>query len=434
MLRTLTTYTLVAAIVTLAAAPAAAQQDSPELSIINARLIDGTGQLMEDVTINVSGSRIHSVTEGEGVPEGATVIDAAGKTVLPGLIDAHVHLLPRDVDSQHLSSDSAMAARIENELPSKLDSYLRSGITTVMSTGDHWPHIRKVKAQIEAGELRAPRLLTAGPVLTAPGGHPAVTVCRNNPWCREYLSREIGSVEEARRVVRQLSEQGVDAIKMVYDDRSPPGVEKMNPELVGVIAEEAHDKGRLVYTHSYTTSDVIHAIESGVDRLVHLPAFESQSGQLQRLAEMMQEQDVTGATTLTILDVLSRRFAASGDSSLARLLGQNLQGVVRTIKVVADQSPDLIVLGTDAPMIPAGEAFHREVELLREAGLSPRQIIRAATGNAAYHMGLEEEVGTVEPGKVADIIIVDGDPLDEPAALKNVELVIQGGKIVVDER
>lgn len=435
MLRTITTYILITAILPLLSVTAAlAQQPAPDLSIINARLVDGTGQVIEDATINLSGSHIQAITDGDSAPRGDTVIDAAGKTVLPGLIDAHVHLLPGDDQPPLLSSDSAMVDRIQNELPGELYEYLQTGITTVMSTGDFWPYIREVRVQLESGTIRGPRMLTAGSVLTAPGGHPAVTVCRDNPWCKEHMTREVNSVQEAQQAVQELSNQGVDAIKMVYDNRSPSGVEKLKPEFVGVISKAAHQNGRLAYAHTYTTADAIHAIENGLDRLVHVPAFESKPGQRQRLSEIMGTQNVTGATTLSILDVLFHRFTAAGDSSTARALKQIRTEVEQTISVVAGQNSDLIVLGTDAPMLSASEAFHREVELLHEAGLKPQQIIHATTRNAAIHLGLEEELGTIEPGKIADLIIVEGDPLKDLAVLKNVDLVVQRGKIVVDDR
>lgn len=434
MLRTITSYILITAILPLLSiTEALAQQPSPDLSIINARLVDGTGQVIEDATINLSGSHIQAITDGDSAPRGDTVIDAAGKTVLPGLIDAHVHLLPGDDEPPLASSDSAMAARIQNELPGELDDYLQAGITTVMSTGDFWPYIREVLTRMEDGKIRGPRVMTAGPAITAPDGHPAVTVCRDNPWCREHMAREVKSAQEAQQAVQQLSNQGVDAIKMVYDNRSPSGVEKLKPELIGVISEAAHQNGRLAYAHIYTTADAIHAIENGLDRLVHIPAFESEPDQRRHLSEIMLTENVTGTTTLAILDALSHRFTAAGDSSTAQALQQIRTEVEHTISVVAEQDSGLIALGTDAPMLPASEAFHREVELLREAGLTPQQIIQAATRNAALHLGLEDEVGTVEPGKVADIIVINGDPLNDLAALKNVELVMQRGKIVVDK-
>lgn len=108
--------------------------------------------------------------------------------------------------------------------------------------------------------------------------------------------------------------------------------------------------------------------------------------------------------------------------------------VERTISAVAKHSSDLIALGTDAPMLQAGEAFHREVELLREAGLTPKQIIQAGTRNAAVHLGQENELGTLEAGKLADIIIVEGNPLEDLTALQNIEVVIKDGEIVVENR
>jgi imidazolonepropionase-like amidohydrolase len=404
-----------------------------ELVITNARIITGTGEVIENGSVSIKENRILSVEDEVSSAEGSHVINAKGKTVLPGLIDTHVHLLPGDDEPPLVNSDSTLASRIQDELPGELNDYLQAGITTVLSTGDFWPHIREVGMQLESGTIQGPRMLTAGPALTATDGHPAVTVCRSNPWCREYLVREVDTAKEAQQTVQQLSDQGVDAIKMVFDNRSPSGVEKLKPELIGVISEAAHQNERLAYAHIYTTADAIHAIENGLDRLVHIPAFESEPDQRQQLSEIMLSENVTGATTLTILDALTHRFTATGDSSTAQALNQIRAEVEQTISVVAEQNSGLIALGTDAPMLTAREAFHREVELLHDAGLTPQQIIRAATHNAAIHIGREVELGSIEPGKIADIILVEGDPLNDLTVLKEVELVIQQGKIVVDK-
>ncbi len=107
--------------------------------------------------------------------------------------------------------------------------------------------------------------------------------------------------------------------------------------------------------------------------------------------------------------------------------------VERTISVIAEQNSNLIALGTDAPMLQAGEAFHREVELLHEAGLTPQQIIRAATRNAAVHLGRDEDLGTLEAGKLADLIVVDGNPLQDLSVLQNIEVVVKDGVVVVED-
>lgn len=439
---------LVAAVTVFLPEASTAQERAPDLVITNARLIDGTGRAPRPATIAISGDRILSVTEGDLDVGDAAVVDAAGRTVLPGLIDAHVHLLLGG-DAPPAQSDSALAVLIRNELPGELEAYLQAGITTVMSNADFWPYIRDVRARLQAGELRGPRIaLTAGPAFTAPGGHPSITVCTGElrlsyeeqavNWCREHLAREVETEEEARAAVDLLASQGVDAIKMVYDEfDGPGGAAKLNPDLVGVIAEAAHDNGLPTYTHSTHTADAIHAIERGVDRLVHHVSKVSAPGDMQRLVELMRAEDVTMATTVLIIDELADRFAAAGDSGAARFMTGLVETAQETISVIAERDADLIALGTDAPtdppLIPAGEAFHREVDLLREAGLTPSQIIKAATRNAAVHIYRADDLGTVEPGKLADLIIVNGDPLNDLAALRNVDVVVLGGEVVVDE-
>jgi len=148
-----------------------------------------------------------------------------------------------------------------------------------------------------------------------------------------------------------------------------------------------------------------------VDELVHVPDSESEAGQRQSLIAVMRQENITAATTTL-----------------------NNNDRAQTIALIAKQDPSLLAFGTDVFWLPPGQAFHQEVGLLCDAGLTPQQIIQAATRNAAIHLGREDDLGTVEAGKIADLIVVDGNPLNELAALENIELVVQGGEIVVDNR
>ncbi len=154
-------------------------------------------------------NRILAVENEVSSDAGSNVIDANGKTVLPGLIDTHVHLLVEEMASQPRSSEE-LETFIRNGLPDRLQAYLETGITTIMSTGDFLPAIKGVRDSIRAGNLSGPRIFTSGPVFTAQGGHPAVTVCGrfdeagDNPWCREHISIEVETREEARKAVDSL--------------------------------------------------------------------------------------------------------------------------------------------------------------------------------------------------------------------------------------
>jgi len=221
-------FTLILAFFLLVACSSGTKAD---LAITNARIITGTGKVIEKGAVLIKGNRILSVIENGQKFSDVQQIDANGKTVLPGLIDTHIHLL---LNSEWMSSMPQNSKELENfiknSLSDRLKLYMETGITTVMSTGDFWPAIKDVRERIETGKLAGPRVFTSGPIFTAQGGHPAVTVCGylledgNNPWCREHLAVEVNDTIEARKAVDSLSRQGVDLIKMVYDDTSPPNV------------------------------------------------------------------------------------------------------------------------------------------------------------------------------------------------------------------
>lgn len=428
-------FLLLSSSITLLAAPSLAQEAT--LVVENGRVIVGDGTVLERGSVVISEDRVLSVGEERLDAPGARRIDARGKTVLPGLIDTHVHLLMEGIASQP-GSDAELQVFVQEDLPARLRAFLESGITAVMSTGDFWPAIREVRESVRAGALTGPRVFTAGPVFTAPGGHPAAgVVCgpwedrEANPWCREHIAAVVDDREQVRDAVARLARQGVDHVKMVYDDRHPPGVEKLKAELVGEIVRAAHDHGLRAYAHISEIRSATQAVEAGLDGLVHIPLVPAEPGDRERLVRLMRDGGVTASTTLVGFDELIADFRRAGNESVVEGLTRELELSQRMLVVLAEGDDRLVALGTDTPHLPPGDAYHREIRLVAEAGLTPSQIIRAATRNAAGHIGREEELGTLEPGKLADLIIVDGNPLEDLTALQRVKLVVRGGEVVV---
>lgn len=426
---------VVTSLLGLLAEPTAGQDTT--LVVENGRIIVGDGTVLEGASVVVAGDRIVSVVpEVVEVPE-ARHIDASGRTVLPGLIDTHVHLL---VPSTALvpRGDSVVDAFIQDELPGRLERLLKAGVTTVMSTGDFWPHVREVRDRVRSGELAGPRIFTSGPVFTVPGGHPAATVCGPrggrgpNPWCRRHMAVEVATRTEAREAVNRLAREGVDLIKMVYDSVSPPDVAQMRPELVEEIVAAAHDRGLRAYAHAYEIDNAINAVQSGLDGLVHTPWLAADAGERVRLAEVMHSQGVIASTTLLPSSNLRERFVRHGNAEEARYLNQVWVGIRQAAATLAEAGDGLLALGTDVPGIPGDEAYRLEIFHAVEAGLTPPQVIAAATRNAAIHMGRADDLGTLEAGKLADLIIVEGDPLDHPFDLWNVAVVVKGGEVLIE--
>ena len=386
-------------------------------------MIDGTGAVYENATTAITGDRIQTITDAE-TPFNATVtIDAGGKTVLPGLIDTHIHFgVGSAIDEESL------AEFLNNGLPANLQEYLSHGVTTIKSTGDIAEPYLKVREQVAGGEIQGPRIFLVGPTLTARGGHPAATVLKDNPWRSAGGSRELTSETEARTIVLQLSQLGVDAIKFVYqgstDENKPylwrPGVpvRKMTPPIMRAIIDESHKHQLRVTAHTADLEDAEAVIEAGVDGLEHGVTRERIPDE--QFGILLQEYKVLYGPTLS--GYLNR------SPEMADILLPNLKGL-------ADQGVR-IVLGTDGGPARGGSGIDtlKEMEWMVQAGMSPAQVIQAGTRNAADLLGKLDELGTLEAGKLADLIIVNGDPLKDISVIHNIEVVIKGGQVVADLR
>ena len=405
------------------------------LVVENGRVIVGDGTVHERATVVIAGARILEVTEEAVAAPDARRIDAGGLTVLPGLIDTHAHLLVESFTSDP-RSDRDLEVFTGGLMAERLSATLGAGITTLASMGDFWPPMRGVRERLRAGALEGPRVLAAGPVLTARGGHPAWgPMCgpwegrEANPWCRERLSLEVATPDDARRGVVRLAREGVDLVKMVYDDREPPVGSALEGHLVEEIVAAAHAHGLRAYAHVSEVGRALHAIDAGLDALVHVPTYAEGPAERRLLVERMRAESVTVASTLVVVDAMVRALSGPGEDVDAAV-DAALAPARETIALLLEAAPELIALGTDAVGGDPVAAFHGEVELLEASGLTASQVIRAATANAAAHLGRADELGTLHPGRLADLVAVDGNPLEDLAALRRVRVVVKDGAVV----
>jgi len=401
------------------------------LAVINGRLIDGTGsEPVEKATIVANGNLITTVGPEISYPKGASVVNIEGLTIMPGLIDCHLHVggfVTDDPDWQFsflyfLPFFWDYFRSFANRRKSAIDN----GVTTIRSAGDNYPHIIQLRHKIEAGKLTGPRILAAGPIFTGPGGHPAGTIYKRNRYAAEHATRQVDDTEGARKEVRKLAEGGVDCIKAVYSKINPMDLTHEVPQLainvLEAIVDEAHKYYLKVMVHTGSPNDIRDAVNVGADSIEHgiLPGRDSTEFQ-DYVIRMMRDRGTYYVPTLAI--------AWAGKKMYPDILADSQ----KALKQLQDAGIK-IALGTDsgAPGVVIGKAVHKELELMVEAGLSPMEAIMAGTKNAADNLGKGSQLGTIEEGKLADMIVVPKDPLKDITNTTGINLVIKDGKILVN--
>jgi imidazolonepropionase-like amidohydrolase len=352
-------------------------------------LIDGTGaEPVEDGAVVIEEGTIIAVgPEAQiALPSNARVIDAHGGTIMPGVIDPHTHFTHLLLESQDV-----------------LSPWLQTGVTTVQDLGTRWYLVAYFRSAVASLE-QPPRVQFAGPIITAVGGYP------NNDWS-DY---GVATVEEARAFVAQIiDEQDVEVIKIAIErgygiDYEEEGLPVLTPAQVAAITDEAHKHGRIVIAHVTDAAELEIAVENGVDVLAHAP-ISPVSDQVLRAAIA---KDVPMITTVGAwADIEDRPYYA-------------LQNAVRYWELGGR-----IVIGSDYPFAPPSMPLD-EFRLLSRAGVPNMSLIVAATNNAAGALGRADDLGTLEVGKVADVIVVAGDPIADIEAMAHVESVVLEGRVV----
>lgn len=402
------------------------QQDAAaqDLLITNARILDGNGGVIERGSIAVENGRIVSVEAGSGSRAGETGrrIDAGGNTVMPAFIDAHRHIIQGDP-----------VTWLRDEARERMQAFLDAGFTTVLSAGDPLEQILELDRRIEAGEMPGPRLIVAGRVRLSrsPGRvSPDVDPARADiarPPLRPTEAAEAIPPAETRAAVRRLAEAGVDAIKTAIIV-TPGGPEQ---KTLALVADEAERYGLTSITHAVTVMDTIAAVEAGTHVLAHTPHIGLlDEATARRIAD-------AGIPMVSTLAIFVPRFGEENEP----LFRDDLPFPFETLSSAGIGPVNARLLweagityayGTDTRWHPRETLAHelRPLQLV----FSPRDIVAIITRNAAVAVGLPDEIGTLEPGKAADIVVLGGNPLDDPSHLLDVRMVVRGGEVVVDHR
>ena len=404
---------------------------SADIIIENARLFDATGTtLQENVSLRLSGRQIAEIGAMEMSHDDATVIDATGMTVMPGLIDAHVHstVLLHDGQLTIPDNEAAMQVHLSGVVSEHLSNYLDEGFTSIVDPGGFWPHIIRLRDLIAAGEIRGPRMFVSGGIFTAPGGHPAAWICETETgdFCRTALNAEADDIDSARALVRRYADggNGVDLVNIAYDGVIAPP--KLRPEVVHAIIDEAHEQGIRAVAHVYDVRDIPDVVSWGIDGLVHPPSVvdDPEGKFLAAIGARQLPLSITfGATEYAILKN-GEETLSEEDLSDYRTRRNN---VITALDLGA-----LPVYGSDSVEHPS-LVRQMVVGSLVSSGLSNAEVLQAATRNAARLLG-RGDLGTLQEGNIADILIVRGNPLGNLADLSNVAVVIKDGAIMHDRR
>lgn len=440
-------------VATAAVPDAGPAQSAPyDLLLRGGQVIDGTGRPAVDADVAIRGDTTAAVGD-LSAARANRVIDAAGRYVLPGFADMHVHF----------------GGLVSTSTDRILRQYLFYGVTTVFNVGGsngRTSSMQALRSEVVSGEVTAPRIYAADNMLTVPGSHPVATIMRRPPGADsatyDWSEKGIALVEtpsDARGAVRANAEAGMDAIKIFVESGPPPFGDdhhQMPPEMISAVVEEASSLGLPVVAHVSTLDELEDAVDGGVHAIMHAverPPFPGSEHWAKMRAQdifyvptlslystMMTDrwtrpgarQDSflragIAAPTLSSLDKWQAPTASMPDAKRDRLWNHLLASVD-----AAHEAGVLIALGTDngMPFVFPGYSVHVELELLVEAGLTPMEALVSATRRSAEMMGGEDTFGTVEPGKRADLLILGANPLQDIRHTRTLDVVVKGGKVL----
>lgn len=390
------------------------------------------GVYIENAGIWIEGERIKEVGRGteiqSRVPPDAKVIDLGRRTVLPGLIDCHTHLMARIPDATdgyalNLATKSQAFRALEGAFDARIT--LNAGFTSVRdveSEGSGYSDVA-LRDAINQGLADGPRMLVATRGIAAVGQYEPFGVSSDLvdfPTGAQMVS----GVEDARRAVREQIGHGADLIK-VYADWTHP---TLTVEEIHVIVEEAHKQGLKVAAHATTPEGIFNAVTAGVDSIEHGHRASRQD------LELMKQKGTFLVPTIGAIDALVEKSKAM-ELTLKQMKARDtfLQGIQQVITQATSLGVK-IASGFDASSPERQGRNADELVALTKRGMRPLEVIRAATENAAELLGTQDNVGALEPGKYADLIAVDGDPLADITVLQDVKFVMKGGVVVKNSR
>jgi len=398
------------------------------------KLIDGLGEKpLEDAVVIIDGNKIAAVgtaTKTE-IPADAEVIDIAGKTILPGLINSHTHIFWDAINDlkEQCRDDSDYLKGIKSSYC--LRQCLEAGVTSVRDMGAPPGLPLAATKAVDQGLIPGPRIHHCGTPLCITGGHTF------------WFSCEADGVDGVRKAVREQVKNGATWIKMMASGSRQEGLSakgtvwttalpEFSTDELRAAADEIHDAGRKITAHATIPSATLRIVKAGFDCTEHGDGLDSE------VIELMVKQGTWHCPTFNVAYLQVERGHLIGMPSFEiERRRASLEKSTRKAEVIAEAAKAGVrmVMGTDAgsPAVPHNEVA-REMELMYELGACPTRMdtIISATRLPAEMLGVDSHVGTLEAGKLADILVVDGDPLEKLANLRNVGLVYVDGELVVE--
>ena len=391
-------------------------------AFVEGLVFQGDGRVMEKATVLVEGERIAKIGKGGmEIPRGAQRISLEGRTLFPGFIDAHIHICldgSPDPIGKLASEPAPVTAIRASQLAMET---LMAGVTTVRDMGGKDGVDLALRDAIRSGAVQGPRMLVSRSMVCMTGGH---------GW---QFGRQADGPDEVRKATREQVRGGADLVKFmatggVLTPGVEPGAEQFTEEELRAGIEEAHKAGRKTATHAMGTRGILNALRAGIDSIEHGVYLDEEA------VSLMKAGQIPLVPTISALYNIERMGTEGGIPAFA---------VEKTLRVkphhlnsvrMAREAGLLVAMGTDA-----GTPFNRhgqnlvEMVLLAQHGYSPMEALQGGTGIAARTLGLDQVLGTVEEGKLADLVVVEGNPLDDMEILLKAEavtVVMQGGNVV----
>lgn len=384
--------------------------------IENVHIITGDGGEAFNKNVLISEGKITQISDEKITLQNAVVVDGNDKTLMPGLIDCHMHIQGTTNKSEAESNEF-----LKNRLPGQLYTLLKSGVTTIKELGAPESFIYKLRDKLKSNEILGPNMLIVGPNITAKDGHPAVTLGGDNPWIREQMAEEIENEDQARAAVKRLAANKVDFIKIVveggqytYFDQTI-NLNTLDIKTIQALIDEAKKYNLKVTAHIAKKDDVLAVLQTDIYGFEH-GVTDQYLSEGDEVIKLWKAKGVYYVPTIQVLfGANNKEFPKYAMNNLKLLHSAGVK----------------VAMGTDnmIELLP-GNVVHTELKYYVQAGLTEMEALVTATRNAAEYLGILDKTGTVDEGKDADLILLDSDPLADIMNISNINTVFKGGEVV----